>query len=200
METLFAINSSHLKKLLGILVLGLLLTGCRSFSNVNEASHNINMRAKYAEFAVKRYHEGYRFFAVAYTNTKGEIIFSGSKKNIETARSDGIEHCNREWKVNDCYVFESWDLSNIDIEDVPSFVMLGRGPEYYDIFHPKNIELASQTCNEIGFKKTDSDFSSCVLRVIELKNNKQGNPSQAAIMSYVSDIKETQENEIRKKI
>ncbi len=74
-----------MKKLLGILVMGLLLTGCRSFSNVNEASHNINMRAKYAEFAVKRpgkkikEDEGHFFYRTTYNNSlnlyiKGSLV------------------------------------------------------------------------------------------------------------------------------
>jgi hypothetical protein len=62
------------------------------------------------------------------------------------------------------------------------------------------VILDSKNDTTKKIKKILSEKHRCVLRVIELKNNKQGNPSQAAIMSYVSDIKETQENEIRKKI
>ena len=158
-----------MKKLLGILVLGYLLTGCQSFHNVQEGK-TYDMRIIYANFAVKRYHEGYRFFAVAYTSTKGEIIFSGSNKNIETARSNTIEHCNREWKVNDCYVFESWDLSNIDIENVAHYVLWGFIPKK-NIQHKKreiDITKAKTKCKEMGFLETDDEFKHCVLKVVEI--------------------------------
>ena len=159
-----------MKKLLAILVLGLLLAGCKTFPSADRATGETWVQLKYAEWAVEHYKQGHKFFSVAYTYKKGEALFAAAH-NFEEAKTTSIQSCNEHYKVNDCYVVKTWDVSALNnTDDVHNYVLLGLKPK-------KNIEnkkretdiiSAKTKCKEMGFLETDDAFKHCVLKVVEI--------------------------------
>ena len=181
-----------MKKLLGIVVLGLLLSSCQT----NDSTKKVQPERYYSGNEILRldstsattinqilkYFDKHKTYYIYYSQSSGTIWWPDDKDfvtNSDIVTKDQCEIALRRdigLTVDDCELLRTYKIDGIEKKDIPYFVK-----NYPNL---PEVAIAKKTCAEIGYKPDDKDFKTCALTIIGIVNQRE--ISHEKDMAYIN--------------
>ena len=143
------------KKLLGIVVLGLL------FCNVGHANSK-----KYAKF-LKKYEKRGSYVVMAKSISKGKVWWTARPSSYDDAANIAISKCNTRFQVNDCVLAMISDIS-----------------VYEESKQDYQIQSAQSICIKVGYTEGTEKFADCTIKMMSQAQTQQGKSQGGSTVIY----------------